>query len=151
MNKLHTLAGILLLATSCSSFKEVELTDITNVEVLGLDAKTIAMRVEARIDNPNGFKIAVEEPDVDLFINDKFIGKGVLDSALVLERRTAQVYPVYLHADLQGGPLIMMLITGALDGEMKLAAKGTVAGRSGALKKRFPFTLEQTIKLGEQN
>lgn len=138
------------LLSSCSSFKEVQLTDITAVEVLKMDARSVALRVDARIDNPNRFTIAVEEPDVDLFINDSFIGKGVLDSALVLDRRTAMVYPVYLHADLQGGPLLVMLLSGTLNGEMKLGAKGTVAGRSGMLKKRFPFELEQTIDLGDQ-
>lgn len=136
-----------LLAASCSPYKEVELTDITNVEVLSLTPKAVALRVDARIDNPNGFRIEVAEPDVDLYLNDRFIGKGVLDSALVLEKRKAQVYPVHLHADLQGGPLMAVLITSALSGKVKVGAKGTVAGRSGAFKKRFPFELEQMIDL----
>ncbi len=142
------MAGLL---ASCSAYKEVELTDITNVEVLKMDASTVALRVDARINNPNGFTIHVEDPDVDLFLNDRFIGKGVLDSSLVLKRRTATVYPVHLHADLQGGPLLMLLLSGAFNGDpVKLGAKGTVAGRSGALKKRFPFEVEQMIDLGDQ-
>lgn len=147
------LIGSLLLAyalASCSAYKEVELTDITGVEVLKLDANSVALRVDARINNPNGFTIAVEEPDVDLFLNDRFIGKGVLDSALVLERKAAGVYPVYLHADLEGGPLLVLLLTGAFNGDpVKLSAKGTVAGRSGVLKKRFPFEVEEMIDLGD--
>ena len=148
----NMIVSLLVIATlaSCSPYKEVELTDITNVDVLKLDARSVALRVDARIDNPNGFNISVEEPDVDLFINDKFIGKGVLDSALVLERKTAQVYPVYLHTDLEGGPLLMMLLTGALSGEMKLTAKGTVAGRASGIKKRFPFEVEEMIHFGDQ-
>lgn len=147
----ETLACILAASlASCSPYKEVELTDITQVEVLSLTPKAVALRVDARIDNPNGFRIEVAEPDVDLFLNDKFIGKGVLDSALVLEKRKAQVYPVYLHADLQGGPIMAMLLTSLFSGEVKIGAKGTVAGRSGAIKKRFPFELEQVVKLNEQ-
>lgn len=150
MNRFALIATLALLAASCSPYKEVELTDITQVEVLSLTPKAVALRVDARIDNPNGFRIEVAEPDVDLFLNDKFIGKGVLDSALVLEKRKAQVYPVYLHADLQGGPIMAMLITSLFSGEVKIGAKGTVAGRSGAIKKRFPFELEQVVKLNEQ-
>ncbi len=148
----NTIGSLVVIATltSCSAYKEVELTDITNVEVLKLDARSVALRLDARIDNPNGFTIAVEEPDVDLFINDKYIGKGVLDSALVLDRKAAKVYPVYLHANLEGGPLLMMLLSGALSGEMKLTAKGTVAGRSGMVKKRFPFEVEEMIHFGDQ-
>jgi LEA14-like dessication related protein len=136
-----------LLVSSCSTYDEVELKDITNVEVLRMDGKQVALRVDALVNNPNGFKIHVEDPDVDLYLNDRFVGKGLLDSALVLERKSTQVYPVYLHADLQGGPVLFMLLGGALSGELKVGAKGTVAGRSGMLKKRFPFELEETIDL----
>ena len=141
------IASAVLLLASCSSYDEVELKDITNVEVLRMDGQQVALRVDALVNNPNGFKIHVEDPDVDLYLNDRFVGKGLLDSALVLERKSTQVYPVYLHADLQGGPLLFMLLGGALSGELKLGAKGTVAGRSGMLKKRFPFELEETIDL----
>ena len=41
----------------------------------------------------------------------------------------------------------MMLLSGALSGEMKLGVKGTVVGRSGLLRKRFPFELEERIDL----
>ena len=112
-----------------------------------MDGRKVALRVDALVSNPNGFKIHVEEPDVDLYLNDQFIGKGNLDSVLVLDRKSTRVYPVYLHADLQGGPLLLMLLGGAFNGEMKLGAKGTVAGRSGLLKRRFPFELEEVIDL----
>ncbi|MBK8499825.1 MAG: LEA type 2 family protein [Flavobacteriales bacterium] len=150
MKKLLAIALLAILSSSCSSYKEVELTDITSVEVLSLDPRSVALRIDARIDNPNGFSIAVEEPDVDLFINDKFIGKAVLDSSLVLDRKAARVYPVYLRAKLEGGPLLMMLLSGAFSEELKLGAKGTVAGRSGALKRRFPFEVEEMIDLSDE-
>ncbi|MCB9183245.1 MAG: LEA type 2 family protein [Flavobacteriales bacterium] len=137
------------LLSSCSSFKEVELKGITGAELMRMDGQRISLRVDALVDNPNGFRIAVEEPDVDLYVNDQYIGKALLDSALVLERRSSAIYPVYLHTDLAGGPLLAMVIMGAMQGEMKLAAKGTVAGRSGALRRRFPFELEQVVNLSE--
>lgn len=144
---LPLVASAVLLMASCSSYDEVELKDISNVEVLRMDGKQVALRVDALVNNPNGFKIHVEDPDVDLYLNDRFVGKGLLDSALVLDRKSTKIYPVYLHADLQGGAVLFMLLGGALSGELKLGAKGTVAGRSGMLKKRFPFELEETIDL----
>ena len=136
-----------LLAASCSAYEEVELKDITHVEVLHVDGRTIALRVDALVSNPNGSKIHLEDPDVDLYLNDQYVGKGALDSALVLDRNSTKVYPIHLHADLAGGPLLMMLLSGALSGEMKLGVKGTVVGRSGMLRKRFPFELEERIDL----
>lgn len=116
-----------------------------------MDAKGIAVRVDAYLDNPNGYKIHVLDPDVDLFVNDKFIGKGLLDTALVLEKKKAQVYTIPMHAELQGGALLMLLLSGALNGDdVKLKATGTVVGKASFLRKRFPFELEETISLGDQ-
>lgn len=146
---LSTTAVLALVLTSCSTFKEVELKGVTGAELLRMDGNSMAMRIDAVVDNPNGFRIAVEEPDVDLFINDRFIGKAQLDSALVLEKRTSAIYPVYLHTDLNGGPVLAMLIMSAMQGEIKVAAKGTVAGRSGSISRRFPFELEQVVDLSD--
>jgi hypothetical protein len=140
------LAAALLLA-ACSSYEDVELRDIRNVELLQMDNRRISVRVDVQVNNPNGYRIHVEDPDVDLYLNDTPVGKGWLDSAVVLEGRAERVYPVYLHADLEGGPLLMVLLGGALSGRMKLGMKGTVLGRSGILRKRFPFQVEETIDL----
>lgn len=136
-----------LLFASCSRYQDVVLHEITDAELISMNAKSIALRIDARIENPNGFRIHVEEPDVDLFLNDRYIGKALLDSALVIDKKATAVYPVYMHADLAGGPLVAMLITSALSGEVKVGAKGSAAGRSGALKKRFPFEVSQVISL----
>jgi hypothetical protein len=140
------LASALLLA-ACSSYEDVELREIRNVELLQMDSRRIAVRVDVQVNNPNDYRIHVEDPDVDLYLNDTPVGKGWLDSVVVLEGRAERVYPVYLHADLEGGPLLMMLLGGALTGQMKLGMKGTVLGRSGILRKRFPFQVEETIDM----
>ena len=142
------LAALVLLG-GCSHYEEVRLLDITNVEVKKLDLRAVALRVDVLVDNPNGFRIHVEDPDVELFLNDVFVGKGMLDSAVVLEPKRTQVYPIHLHADVHGEPLLMMMLVGGLNGTMKLGAKGTVAGRSGVLKKRFPFDVEERVPLND--
>lgn len=145
---LPLLLPLAFLVTGCFSYKQVELKDITNVSVERMDGKGIAVRVDALLDNPNGYRIHVLDPDVDLYVNDKYIGKGILDSALVLERKTTRVYSVPLHADLQGGSLLMLLLSGALTGDdVKFGAKGTVVGKAGLIRKRFPFELEEQIDL----
>ena len=146
------LLAVLLLHvfTGCFKYDEVELRDVTNIHVRKFDAKGIAVRVDAMIHNPNNYRIHVSDPDVDLFLNDKFIGKGILDSTLVLDRRTTRLYSIPLHADLQGTSLLMLLLGGGLSSEMKLGAKGTVRAGSGALSKRFPFELKETIDLRSQ-
>ena len=137
----------LLLLTSCLSYKEVELVDIANVEVEKMDAKGVYVRVDALITNPNGYRIHVLDPDVDIFLNGTLVGKGVLDSALVLDGKRSRLYSVPMHADLQGGSLVMVMLSGALNGgKFLLGAKGTVVGKAGLIRKRFPFELEEELE-----
>lgn len=137
-----------LLLSSCFGYRQVELKDITNVSVDRMDASGIALRVDALLDNPNGYRIHVLDPDVDLYLNDKYIGKGILDSALVLDRKSTRVYSIPLHAEIQGGSLLLMVLSGVFSGgDLKLGAKGTVVGRAGLIRKRFPFALEEKIQL----
>lgn len=139
---------LVFLLAGCFSYKQVQLHDLTNVKVEKMDAQGITLRVDALIENPNGYRIHVLDPDVDLFLDGKFIGKGLLDTALVLDKKKSQVYSIPLHADLHGGSLLMMLLTGALnDDEVKLGAKGTVVGKAGLIRKRFPFEVEEMIEL----
>ena len=131
---------------ACTSYEQVELKDITNIKVDRMDAKGIAVRVDALVHNPNNYRIQVLDPDVDLYVNDKFIGKGILDSTLILEKNSTKVYTVPMHAELQGGALLMVLVSGVFNGnEVKLAAKGTVVGKVGLLRKRFPFEFEERV------
>jgi len=136
----------ILFLSSCLSYEQVELQDITNVQVDQLDLKGIAVRIDARINNPNGYMIHLLDPDVDLFINGKFIGKGILDTALTLQKRSTQIYSIPIHAEVAPGSLLGLLLSGTLNSKsVKLGAKGTVVGKAFLVRKRFPFELEEEV------
>ncbi len=137
-----------LLLISCSGYEDVILHDVKDIEVTRFDGKGVALRVQAEIENPNGFRISAVDPDVDLFLNGTLIGKGLLDSAIVLEKRSTKIYSIPMHAEFKGGSAMMLLLAGALAGEMEFSAKGTIAGKAGFIRKRFPFELTETIDLG---
>lgn len=140
------LLGTLLLS-GCLSYKEVVMHDIVDVEVRKLDLKGVDLTAHVMLENPNGYRISVKDPDVDLYLNGTFVGKGLLDSSLVLDRRTKRVYEIPMHAEFKGANLLMMLLGGAISGEMNLGAKGTVVGQAGLLRKRFPFDVEEKLDM----
>ena len=140
------LLGTLLL-TGCFSYKEVVMHDVVDVDVKRLDTKGVYLRARVKLENPNGYRIHVKEPDVDLFLNGTYVGKGFLDTALVLPRRSDQVHEIPLHAEFTGLNMLAMMLSSAFSGDAKVGAKGTVMGRAGLLRKRFPFEVEETVKL----
>jgi LEA14-like dessication related protein len=134
-----------LLFTGCLSYQEVVMHDIVNVDMHKLDAQGVHLTALVQLENPNGYRIHVKKPDVDLYLNGSYVGKGYLDSTLVLPRRSDRVHAIPLHADIVGGNLLMMLLGSALSGQMTVGAKGSVVGQAGLLRKRFPFEVEETV------
>jgi LEA14-like dessication related protein len=141
------LPTLALLLSGCLSYKEVVMHDIADVELRKLDLKGVDLTAHVRLENPNGYRIHVKDPDVDLYLNGSFVGKGMLDSTLVLDKRTSRIYEIPLRAEFKGGNLLMMILGGALSGEVNIGAKGTVVGQAGLLRKRFPFEVEETLNM----
>ena len=147
----HALLPVLalLLLSGCFSYKPVELVGMRSLKFTRLDTKGISATIGVEMKNPNGYKIKVQDPDVDLSINGIGIGKAILDSTVVLDRRSTQVYRVPLRVDFQldQAGILPGLATGLLTGSIKWGVKGTVVGKAGLLHKRFPFANEQVIDL----
>jgi hypothetical protein len=139
------------LLTGCLTYKEVELRSVNDVEVERMDRDGLAARVNVTIHNPNGYRIKVLDPDVDLYLDQVNIGKALLDSAVVLEKRSTLTYSIPLHASFAGrsGPALIAILGAAMRGETKLGAKGSVVGKALLVRKRFPFELEHTIDLND--
>ncbi|MBK8340259.1 MAG: LEA type 2 family protein [Flavobacteriales bacterium] len=138
-----------MLMIGCASYEDVTLEGVDEVSITSMDAQGSAIRAVVRVHNPNNFKITVQDPDVDLYINDAFIGKALLDSAVNLSPRSTETVLIPMHAQLQGAglPILVFGLGAALGGEMRLRAEGTVVGRAGLLRKRFPFKLEERVEM----
>lgn len=142
------LSLIVLALPGCLSYEEVTFKGITDVEVSQMDQSGIAARVTVTLDNPNSFNIQVSDPDVELYLNEVFIGKAVLDSNLVLAKNSEKNYPVPMHATFgdHGVQAMGAMLAAALTGKAKLKAKGSIVGRAFLLRKRFPFEEEHEFE-----
>ena len=141
------LLTLALLLTGCLSYKEVAMHDIVDVEMHKLDTKGVSLTALVKLENPNGYRIHVKDPDVDLYLNGTYVGKGYLDTNLVLPKRSNMVHRVPLHAEFKGLNLLMVMLGSALSGEATIGAKGTVLGQAGLLRKRYPFEVEEKVSL----
>ncbi len=142
------LAGAALLLSGCVQYNEVKLLGVQGAQLTRLDGKGLSVIVLAEVSNPNKYKISLSDPDMDLYLNDRLVGKAVLDSTVVLAANTTRTYRVPLHTDFsQDANLLPMLLGGALSGSMKVGAKGSIVAKARLLHKRFPFEAEQQIDL----
>jgi hypothetical protein len=114
-----------------------------------LDAKGISASVGVELNNPNGYRIRVTDPDVALSINGIGIGKLLLDSAVTLGKRSSGKYRIPLHIPFQPEQtgLLPGLAAALLTGTANVGVKGSIVGRAGLLRKRFSFADERAIPL----
>lgn len=142
--------GILVLLTGCMRYSPVEMKGVQGAQITRLDEAGLSATVTVLVHNPNNYRITISDPDMDLFLNDVSVGKATLDSAITLERSSTRAYTVPLHATLVNGQagLLPVLMGAALSGSVKLGVKGTVLGKAGLLRKRFPFEVEQRVEWG---
>jgi hypothetical protein len=138
-----------LLCTGCFSYKPVELVAVRSFQLTRLDAKGISASVGVELNNPNGYRIRVTDPDVALSINGIGIGKLLLDSAVTLGKRSSGKYRIPLHIPFQPEQtgLLPGLAAALLTGTANVGVKGSIVGRAGLLRKRFSFADERAIPL----
>lgn len=149
--RLRFLALLLLsagLATGCK-YQEVTFKGVNGVSVSRMDQRGVALNVDVTLENPNGFRIRVQDPDVDVYLNELYIGKARLDERIVLPPRSTGVYHVPLHAsfDGDGSNAMSALLIATLSGRGDLRVKGTVRAGTWLFRKKFPFEEKHTIDL----
>jgi LEA14-like dessication related protein len=150
MRSIFIPALAIMLLTGCLSYQEVVMHDIVDVDVKKLDSKGVSLVALVQLENPNGYRIHVKDPDVDLYLNGTYVGKGYLDTNLVLPRRSNMVHRVPLHAEFKGFNLLLVMLGSALSGEATIGAKGNVLGQAGLLRKRYPFDVEEKVDLRDR-
>lgn len=144
LKPLPALFSIVLLS-GCMNYSEVEVLGIQDAQITRFDGSKIAATVTVLVHNPNDYRISLQDPDVDLYVNDAPLGKATLDSTIVLDRNSTRTYTIPLNVTLNRTGAAPFLLTAALSGSVKLGVKGTVVGKTGLLRKRFPFEVEQVI------
>ena len=138
-----------LLIVSCTKPKDLEYVDIQNVRLLKMGLKEAEVGIDLRFFNPNRQRVQMKDAQVDVFINDQFIGKSTLDSTVDIPKRDTFLVPVKLKVETlaTASNLIQSIGDSAvlirLDGKAKL-------GKSGIFF-NYPVKYETRQKLSELN
>lgn len=125
------IAASLLPGWACkSSIKEPDFAGARNFKIgkLGLQESFIAM--DLYYFNPNNFKIQLKRAELDVFLENRFVGQTQLDTVLEIPARDSFSIPVNMGVNMKN--LFPNLLTLALKDEVELKLEGSVrVSRSG--------------------
>lgn len=140
---LPTLLIILILTnllTSCSTPKELEYRDFKNLTIEKIGFSSSAIKMDLIYYNPNNFGLELNRMDLDVFINNNYLGKTSQEYQISIPRREEFSIPIKIDVDMKN--LFKNGLTTFLNDEVTIKVTGTL--RVGKLNvfKNFPVNYE---------
>lgn len=133
----------------CMEYKEVELVEVKEVAVRVFSMKEIRLVAYMQIHNPNNYKIAITEADMELFVKGEKIGNAKLDNTIVLPKNSNEVYEALVFtpmSEMQTNaiPTILSVIG---QPTVPVHVKGYVKGKVKGVAKKIPVEFTENVRL----
>lgn len=117
---------IFVFAFGSCKYKELEIGKVSSTEILFSSPHEIIANITIQIDNPNTFKIKINEVDLDFMVNDKTLGRVVSHEKIVIDSKGEHdvVFPLKLRfKGVLGGAMMMLNMMGKSNVDVKITGK----------------------------
>lgn len=119
--------SLLVLISSCSSFKEPIIKGSDDFKLTQFEGKKITFSLALTIENNNWYALKIKPSNVDLYLEDKLIGKlHLLEKVSIPSKKTSEVV-VPAQIELADGAMISLFKIITKD-EVALRLNGKVKG-----------------------
>lgn len=131
-----TLLGIFfttVIMASCSAPRELEFKEYNSVSIdkMGFSNSTIKMNLVYF--NPNNFGLELKRTELDIFINDVFLGHSSQELQVAIPRKNNFTLPLKIDVDMKN--LLKNGISTLFNKEVAVRATGTIKlGKAGVYK-----------------
>lgn len=130
---------------SCAAPKSFEYKEVRNVKIdnFGFDKTSLAL--ELVYYNPNNFGMDLRNVDADVYIDNRYLGKMLLDTAMHISKKSDFVLPSKIGVDLK--EFYKNAMTMVFSNEVLVTVKGTTRVGKAGIFRTVPFTYEGRHKL----
>lgn len=103
MQKLFVIYFVISILTTlgCSSPKELEYQDYKNFQLEKLGFTSSRVSLDLQYYNPNNFGLQLKRTDLDIFINNVFLGHSASDTLINIPRRDTFLLPIKFDMDMK--------------------------------------------------
>ena len=140
---LFALLGLTFL--SCSKPQGFEYRDLKNFKVnnVGFDKSNISM--DLVYFNPNSFGVDLKRVDCDLYLDNNFVGKFMLDTVMHISRNSEFSLPATMDVDMHN--IFKNSVNVLFSREILVGAKGSTRVGKGGIYVTVPFNYEGKHKV----
>ncbi len=133
---------------SCGNFEEIEIGEPKEVKIRGFEDNLLVFDIGLPVNNPTLYRISIKEMDVRVFLNDKYIGKLLIDEKISIKAKKDTVYylPVKIRlANVLGTAFIMMNMKKGSQSEVRF--EGQIKARALLITKTIDIKETKKINL----
>ena len=151
MKKFGLIVLSVVLLTSCSMYKDVEIVEVKDFELVEYSEDLVQIDLELEVMNPNGYKVKLLSSDIDLSLNGEDLGKLRLKEQMVLPKKSTSVQTMKVLADYDAiNDGIMENIMSLMFAQaIIIEAKGEVKGKALGIAKRVDVDVKEEVTLDD--
>jgi LEA14-like dessication related protein len=144
-NTFFMLISISLLLLSCTKFKDLEFKEYRDVKLdkVGFNKTTLSLSLVYY--NPNNFGLELNHTEMDLFINDNYLGHVDQNVQVRVPKRDKFTLPIKIDIDMKN--IIKNGLMGLFNKEVEIRAKGKIKAGKANIFKVVPFEYKTKQKL----
>ena len=130
---------------SCSKPKGLDYIDFKNLRVLELGSKESFVSLDIQYFNPNNFNVQMKDAAVEVYINDKHLGRSTLDTLYNIPQKDTFLLPVTMKVDMRN--LFSNLLQIITNPEVKVKLEGNAKVGRGGIFFNYPIQYEGMQKI----
>lgn len=138
---------LVILFTSCHSPKSPEFISYDGLKVEKLGFKNTSIKANLHFFNPNNWGLKLEKTDLDIFVNETFLGHSSQIIGLNVPKKGAFTVPLLMEVDMKN--LLKNTVSSLLNKRVTIRVKGKITAGKGKIRLTFPvdFSSEQELSL----
>lgn len=125
------------LLLSCSAPKELEYREFKNLTIEKVGFASSSIKMDLIYYNPNNFGLELNRTDLDIFINNNYLGRTLQEYQVSIPRREEFAIPIKIDVDMKN--LLKNGLITFLNNEVMIKVTGTI--RVGKLNVFKSFTV----------
>ncbi len=140
------LATFLLLSSAgCNSIKELEYKGIKNTKLQTLSFNNTAIQMDIEYFNPNNFGLDVKETNLNIYLNDKFVGVADQPIKTQIAKNSTFLFPIVAHFDALKA--LGTAFKALFSKTNKVTIQGTAKIGKGGVYIKLPVNISENVSL----
>jgi LEA14-like dessication related protein len=131
---------VIIIATSCQAPKDLVYRDFKNLKVEKLGFGATTLKIDLIYYNPNNFGLQLKYTDLDIYIDDNYLGHSAQDYQITIPRLAEFTLPLEVKVDMKN--ILRNALSSVLGKEVMVKVTGSVKLGKANVYKTFKVNYE---------